>query len=98
MLPRTSAVTESSQRRLRASSFPLLRQTSQHKVRVMLVVVGSTPMADQVADHLGSDVRVVRVPLPDGGSAEPRIAALKQAVAGAAVLAATGEDERSLLI
>lgn len=63
----------------------------------MLALIGSSPLANGLAGVLPPPV--VRVPSPEGGSADARMAAMaalaKREIALA--VAATGEDERSLL-
>jgi len=64
----------------------------------MLAIIGSSPIANSLASFLAPHRRVLRVPSPDGSSAQPRLESLA-VIAGAGVtlaLAATGSDERSL--
>ncbi|MEX2219494.1 MAG: hypothetical protein WD749_12140, partial [Phycisphaerales bacterium] len=63
----------------------------------MLAVIGSTPLASRLADLLGERGPVVRLPSPDAPTAEGRLAALSSLERADAAVAATGEDERSLV-
>ena len=67
----------------------------------MILVIGSTPFADRLEQFLGSFGRSARVASPDGGSAEERMAGVRAALGSHGtplmVVAATGEDERSLV-
>src|SRR5689334_9212398 len=61
----------------------------------MLTVIGSSTLAEGIVDHLGRRA-VTHVPLPHGASAESRLTALRLKK-GRPLVAATGEDERSIL-
>ena len=68
----------------------------------MVILIGSTPSADRLEQFLRARVACERIPCPAGESAEDRFNALRSALVPGPVpapmaVAATGEDERSLL-
>jgi Trk K+ transport system NAD-binding subunit len=66
----------------------------------MLAIIGSSPHAEHLSLALAGDLDISRVPSPDAGSADARLAALStlgQASGITVAIAATGLDERSLV-